>query len=336
VGGPLLILSRGGLSLEPARLRAVMRPSLSRAIVALALAGPLSACASGGRVRVDLDPARTAVAEARQAGAPTRSPASFTRAEQHLQRAEALDLGRGVRRDGQAAQRAADLAVAEAHCATALSRAMVQAEQTTTRAAATVAASTVELDRLGARLKKMEEDQRRLEEKVAVLTRDLEVTETELIRTKARLKGNETKAEASAAIAEARILAGRLAEDKSLASVLARSEESLAKAEEQLSGGNFGAALFFASKAQDMVARVKQGGEASAGNPPTPSGPALPTLSSYVSRTVARIRRRPGLSEEILGRLPGGTPVTSEAVSGEWVKVTYRGLSGWVHSSLLQ
>jgi uncharacterized protein YraI len=26
----------------------------------------------------------------------------------------------------------------------------------------------------------------------------------------------------------------------------------------------------------------------------------------------------------------------SEAVSGEWVRVTYRGVSGWVHSSLLE
>jgi uncharacterized protein YgiM (DUF1202 family) len=193
------------------------------------------------------------------------------------------------------------------------------------------------VDRLSARIKKMEEDQHRLEERVAVLTRDLEVTETELIRTKARLKGNETKAEASAAIAEARILAGRLAEDKTQASVLARSEESLAKAEEQLSEGNFGAALFFASKAQDLVARVKQGGGAD--QPPDPAAaptPPIPSLSSYAVRTVARLRKGPNLSEDVIGRLPAGTQVMGEAVSGEWVKVTYQGVSGWVHSSLLQ
>ena len=61
------------------------------------------------------------------------------------------------------------------------------------------------------------------------------MTETELIRSKARLKGNETKAEASAAIAEAQILAGRLAEDKSRASTLrAERRNRCAKAEEQL------------------------------------------------------------------------------------------------------
>jgi HEPN domain-containing protein len=283
---------------------------------------------------VDLDPARAAVAEAREAGAPARAAEAFGRAEQDLHRAETLESGRDVPRDHRGAQQAALLAIAEAHCATALSRTLVRTEQTATKAQAAVAASTAEVDRLNARLKKMEEDQHRLDEKVAVLTRDLEVTETELIRTKARLKGNETKAEASAAIAEAHILAGRMAEDKSRASVLARSEESLAKAEEQLSAGNYGAALFFASKAQDLVARVKEGGDAEA--PATPSTPPLASLSSYVSTAAVRIRSGPDLSASVLGHLPAGTKVVGEAVSGPWVKVTYHGLSGWVHSSLLQ
>jgi hypothetical protein len=313
-----------------------MRSPFLGKLAALVLAWPLAACATGG-VKVDLDPARTAVAEAREAGAPARSPEAFTRAEKHLQEAEALESGRGGPRDRRGAQRAADLALTEAHCATALARALHQTEQTTVKAAAQVAASTAEVDRLTARIKKLEEDQHRFEERIAVLTRDLEVTETELIRTKARLKGNETKAEASAAIAEARILAGRLAEDKTQASVLARSEESLAKAEEQLSEGNFGAALFFASKAQDLVARVKQG--AGTDQPTDPSAtptPAIPSLSSYAVRTSARIRKGPDLAEAVIGHLPPGAQVMGEAVSGQWVKVTYQGLSGWVHSSLLQ
>jgi uncharacterized protein YraI len=55
-----------------------------------------------------------------------------------------------------------------------------------------------------------------------------------------------------------------------------------------------------------------------------------------VARTVARIRKGPDLAEAIVGRLPEGAQVVSEAVSGPWVRVTYRGVSGWVHSSLLQ
>ena len=111
---------------------------------------------------------------------------------------------------------------------------------------------------LSARLRRAEEEQRRLEDRIELLQRDLEVTETELIRSKARLKGNETKAEASAAVAEAQILASRLAEDRTKASTLARCRESLAKAEEQLGLGNFGAAIFFALKAQDTATRSTQ------------------------------------------------------------------------------
>jgi len=301
-----------------------------KTVAAAALAAPLLACA--GRIKVDLDAARAAVAEAREAGAPARSPEAFTRAEGHLQRAEALDAGRETRRDRRGAQRAADLAVAEAHCATALSRSVHQAEEATSKAAAAAAASTAETDRLSARLRKAEEDQKRLEEKLAALARDLEVTETELIRTKARLKGNETKAEASAAIAEARILAGRLAEDKSRASVLARTEESLAKAEEQLTAGNYGAALFFATKAQDLTAHAAEGDDGQAAGAAAAPLPA----TSYVVRSAARIRKGPDRAEAIVGRVPAGVRLARQAVSGDWVKVTYRGVTGWVHSSLLQ
>jgi hypothetical protein len=308
----------------------VPRTPLTHTIAAAVLVAPLLAC--GGRIKVDLDPARAAVAEAREAGAPARSPEAFGRAEADLQSAEALATGDRTRRDRRGAQRAADLAVAEAHCATALSRSVHQAEQATSKAAAAVAASTAETDRLSARLRKSEEDQKRLDEKLAALARDLEVTETELIRTKARLKGNETKAEASAAIAEARILAGRLAEDKSRASVLARTEESLAKAEEQLTAGNYGAALFFATKAQDLTARTDaddDGHAAGGGRIPAPA-------TSYVVRTTARIRNGPDRGESVVGRVPAGVRLARQAMRGDWVKVTFGAVTGWVHSSLLQ
>ena len=66
----------------------------------------------------------------------------------------------------------------------------------------------------------------------------------------------------------------------------------------------------------------------------------MPSISAtwqlLAARAAARIRKGPALTEAVVGRLPEGTQVMGEAVSGEWVKVTYQGLSGWVHSSLLQ
>jgi hypothetical protein len=227
-------------------------PVQLRGALAAALAFVTFACASAGGsapTRVDLAPARAAVEEARKAGAPEHAPDNFKRAQDQLLQAEAL-LAKKAR--GPEAQRLADLATAEGRCAASIARLAAEMK----RAALTPAGSA---DRgLAARLRKAEEDQRRLEDRIELLQRDLEVTETELIRSKARLKGNETKAEASAAVAEAQILAGRLAQDKSRVSTLARCRESLARAEEQMGLGNYGAAIFFALKAQDTATRSTQ------------------------------------------------------------------------------
>jgi uncharacterized protein YraI len=93
--------------------------------------------------------------------------------------------------------------------------------------------------------------------------------------------------------------------------------------------------LFFASKAQDLVARRSPAGDETPAAPTTPAS-GVAWQSTHLTRTVARMRKGPDLSETIVGRLPSGAQVVSEAVSGEWVRVTYRGVSGWVHSSLLQ
>jgi hypothetical protein len=187
------------------------------------------------------------VDEARKAGAPEHAPEAFKRAEQSLARAEASNRTA----DGES-QRHVDVAIAEARGATAVARLASEMKRAGVTPGVTGDRS------LSARLRRLEEEQRRLEDRIELLQRDLEVTETELIRSKARLKGNETKAEASAAVAEAQILANRLAEDRSKASTLARCRESLAKAEEQLGLGNYGAAIFFALKAQDTATRSTQ------------------------------------------------------------------------------
>jgi hypothetical protein len=200
-------------------------------------------------IQVDLAPARAAVEEARKAGAPEHAADNFKRAQDELRQAEALVANKTR---GPEAQRLADLATAEGRCAASIARLAAEMK----RAGLTPGGSP---DRgLAARLRKAEEDQRRLEDRIELLQRDLEVTETELIRSKARLTGNETKAEASAAVAEAQILAGRLAQDKSRASTHARCLQSLAKAEEQMNLGNYGAAIFFALKAQDTATRSTQ------------------------------------------------------------------------------
>ena len=212
---------------------------------------PLAACASSGATttagqtgRADLRAARAAVAEAKRVGADKRAPDTFRQAETHLKEAESL-AGRGAPVAAEKAQQAeflGRLATAEARCATSLARLH-------TRAGA--GASPEDTDGTGG---SAGGGQRRGSRRVALLQRDLELTELEVVRTKARLQGLETKAEASSAIAEARILMGRLdARDRT---TLARCQELLAKAEQQINENNFGAAVFFARKAQDIATKA--------------------------------------------------------------------------------
>ena len=178
-----------------------------------------------------------------------------------------------------------------------------------------------------ARLRKSEEDQRRLEERLAAEQRDLEVTEMELIRTKARLKGLETKAEASSAIAEAHILLRR-AEGRSGA-LLTQGQQSLSKAEQQLREENFGAANFFALKAQDLATRAQDGPEARGGD-------TLLPLSVRVRVNRANLRQVPGLDQKVLTVVPRGTTLAVKGGQGDWLSITHGELAAWVSKTVVE
>jgi hypothetical protein len=229
----------------------------------------VGACASAKvrpGARVDLSAARQAVEAARKAGAPTKAPDMFKQAERHLREAESTAAAKELTPEKSARARGlGELATSEAHCAVTLARLATPAPGPD-RPART---PTAEVERANARARKLEDDNRRLEERIALLLHDLDVTETEIIRTKARLKGIETKAEASSAIAEARILMGRL-DAKANAETLGMCEDSLAKAEKQLQQENYGAALFFAMKAQDAATKAQESPDSHRPSPTPP------------------------------------------------------------------
>jgi hypothetical protein len=301
-------------------------------LACLALVGTLAACAtSGPRPTVDLAPARAAIEDARQAGAPKSATQSFHDAEQHLKEAERLAAARGAGSRDQAirADGLARLATAEARCAAAAARLAAAAKTEPKRTA-----NTGDIDRLNARLRRSEEDQRRLEERVALLLRDLELTETEIIRTKARLKGIETRAEASSAIAEARILAGRL-DPKGRGATLSLCNENIAKAEQQLTQVNYGAAVFFAMKAQDIAKKAQESSDPARHLGPDDERPA-PQTSYRVKAKTANIRKGPDAAEDVLAEVPEGTMLEASTVRGDWVKVSHNGVTGWVSRSVVE
>jgi len=189
---------------------------------------------------IDLGAARAAVKEAKAAHAEERAPEAYRQALKYLRQAE-TGSGSAAREAAIRAEGSARLAAAQARCATAPS------------APPRGPAKGTDRERAGAELAQALEENKRLEERVALQQQALDLTETELIRSKARLKGIETKAEASSAIAEARILMRRLGASSAVAVLC---QESLAKAEQQLAADNYGAATFFALKAQDIGTRA--------------------------------------------------------------------------------
>lgn len=293
-------------------------------LAALALALLVGACATAKPRPVDLQPARQALEQARAEGAEQRAPETFTRAQGELKEAERL-VAQRVPEAPQAAVQAewaARLALAEARCAARES-------------AATKAAPTEEVKRLEARARRNEDELKRMEEQIALRQRALELTETELIRTKARLKGLETRAEASSAIAEARILVSR-AKAAGRAAAGKAADGDLETADEQLKEENYGAALFFALKAQDMVTKVGEARVAAADAPPSEPERPAPQRSYVVNVDVANIRQSPATSAPVVGEAKRGVTLQALAVRGTWLKVTHGDVTGWVSLRLVE
>lgn len=274
---------------------------------------------------VDLEPAREALELAREAGADERAPDSFGRAQGHLNEAEALAVAAASHDSRRQSEWLGRLATVEAQCAMQIAR--QQEQQTDQRSF-----SAQEAEKRNVQLRRHEEDQRRLEEQVALLKRELDFTETEVIRTKSRLKGIETKAEASSAIAEGRILLGRMIEEKGTrAQDVQRAQEALGRAETLLREENFGAAIFFAQKAQDAAMKARElrsvQGE---------SERRAPRASYSVKAPTANLRKGPGTTEAVVARVVKGTRLKASVIRGDWIRVEHAGATGWIHRSLVE
>lgn len=299
-------------------------------LVALVAAVGFSACATAKhapppapKAPIDLGPARDAVQSAREAGAIERAPEAFARAQGHLNEAEALAADPLEQDKREQSAWLGRLAIVEAECAVLIARHSVQQSDQKVQ-------TSQEAEKRNALIRKHEEDQRRLEEQVASLKRELDFTETEMIRTKARLKGIETKAEVSSAIAEGRILLSRL-DDRNMRTTSAQSAvDALRRAEELLREENYGAAIFFAQKAQDLALKAREPRAAAAPERPA----AQPSYTVKVAS--ANIRKGPDTAEPVVARAPRGAQLKASATRGDWIRVERDGVNGWVHRSVVE
>ena len=193
----------------------------------------------------------------------------------------------------------------------------------------------IETQRLAGLLRAVRDEQLLLGKRLASLQRELDFAEAEVIQTKTRLKGPESKAEASSAIAEASILIGRLQDDPRGRHTLARAQDAVVRAEELMEEGHYGAAIFFARKAQDTALRAAPDEQPAPTQQTVELPPPYPTYTVRVAR--ANLRSGPSLSSPVVAQLDGGTRITATAMHGTWVKVTVAGdEQGWVLASLLE
>ena len=286
----------------------------------------LTACASAPTKAppTDLQPAREAVAAARAAGAAERAPACLKRAESYLGEAEAAASKGGKAAD---AGWLARLSVAEAQCAVHLSNSAQAVERLPEMEKAAAAA---EAEKLQGRIKKADDDQHRFEETVALLTRDLELTENEIIRLKAKLRGLDSKAEASSAIAEARILMKRYQEQRGRTANLVRCQELIERAEQQILDQNYGAASFFAQKAQELLQDRRRS------TPSDATEHAAPRKDYRVVAATLNIRSEPSRTARIVAKAKKGQTLEALAMRGDWVRVKIVGGDGWAYQPLLE
>jgi hypothetical protein len=308
----------------------VTRPLPHRQFVAFGTLLLAVGCASAGAPppQVDFSPARRAIETARRAGAAEKAGDELESAESHLKEAETLASGegKGAAERGRQAEALVRLATSEAGGAASLAaaRSAVQCPVVKETAAAPSCADAE------TRLRHAEEDQRRLEERVAFLLKELELTETEVIRTRAKLKG-QSQEQVFSAIAEVRILLRRMSDEKVRSPNLNRCQELLDRAEELVREGNFGGAAFLAMTAQDLIEQTRR----------LLADPAAldrtPLKGQYlVAGDSVNIRSEPSTTAAVVGKAGRGARLVASVARGDWVKVTLGDLTGWVYRPLLE
>jgi hypothetical protein len=292
----------------------------------LAIAG--CATTSPPPPRVDVTPARQALEGARGAGAAERAPEDLQRAEALLAEAEALAAVPGKGTAERARDAAALLRLSAAHAEFARALAVARGGSVVCPVAEAVSESSCA--EFQSRLERSEEEQRRLEERVHLLLKELELTETEVIRTKAKLKG-QSKEEASSVVAEVQILLRRLSDEKLRSPNFARCTELLARAEELIGEENYDGAAFLAMTAQDLIEQTRR-----LAADPAALDRLAPKRHYVVVGDSVNIRKGPSTTATVVGRVPRGATLQASVVRGDWVKVTHGDVVGWVFRPLLQ
>jgi hypothetical protein len=176
-----------------------------------------------------------------------------------------------------------------------------------------------------------------LEEQLKSQQKALDDAFLEVVRSKAKLRSLETKAEAASNMAEAEIavkaLKVELGAGDQNADVL-RAEQLLKMGAEEFKNENYGGALYLTNQAKAHIkagqTRFRPGEGMSPHKGETPF--SQPLELKLLQRT--SLRQDPASNSKILGRLEKGTHVLGYSTVGGWIRVGGEdGAKGWVMRS---
>jgi uncharacterized protein YgiM (DUF1202 family) len=162
----------------------------------------------------------------------------------------------------------------------------------------------------------------------------------EVVRTKARLRSLESKADAASTIAEIEValkaLKNTIPENQADIAEITKAEELLEMSSQEFKRQNFGGALYLASQAKTQIRighLVLSGGR----NLDILEGEILfvQPLPLLVTKN-SNLRAGPDITQKILAQLKEGTSVVAYSYRGKWVRIETEGKkSGWIFQSLV-
>jgi hypothetical protein len=144
----------------------------------------------------------------------------------------------------------------------------------------------------------------------------------------AGLRGTNSRADAISAIAEARVALERVEGRVTWrATEMSEARARLAEADRQVDARHFGAAIFFASRAQRIVEDLYE--ELLVADQDSATG--------FIVGERVNLRAGSSTEDPVVGVLPHDTPIFAEGRDADWVLVrTAAGDVGWVHESLVR
>jgi hypothetical protein len=176
-----------------------------------------------------------------------------------------------------------------------------------------------------------------LEQRLESQQRLLDETIAEVVRTKAKLRGTESRAEAASQMAEAEIALKALGDRPhgGESPEYRQAVQLLGLSAAEFEAENYGGAIYLTSQAKSLISlgqvRLSERAEIETTAGEVLFGVPLPLA---VLRT-SNVREGPGTEFRVIVTLRQGTPLTGYSYKGEWIRVKLEdGTQGWIHQAL--